>query len=545
MEHLFLGKVHEMMKRIVFGPWGAGLLAVFIFCGIGKVSSAQTLSCEQPGSTERKLTFINQCGQDIWVGVDGNDGQKCMNNQDCPDQDTYCSPVTSTDGDSSCSTNAQCNPGDFCSEGKCKFRQCTFVPLTPGSIVVGSVACDNNSQCADSEYCHAPTKTCATIRTDGNGWKMQTKGSPMTVCAPNPWAGRFWARTGCGTCTGGECLCDTGQCLGTDGKTFSLNCAVSGQPPVSLVEPNMLTVKEDTYDVSMVDGANIPVQIVPDPSTFDISKGIRTPEVTCSTVNDPVCTQLGFDFSCDVNLKKCVNKFFCGSPGCTDGKGCQAKGFADNILDACSWNGDLAIEKNSCTPAALQKKGKDGSTYVACDTPDSVCPNDPMNQLECTAVSKLFCQEDQDCGENKKCDTAQGVCQTTTTTNQNLYECSGPNVGSCYSFRTCSKPKDPQCEPPNLPDGFRCDVAKGMCVDPNCCGCASWAPKGPGVNGTQCVAGSNPKWKMVVEPLLNVFHSACPLAYTFPYDDIGRTFTCQSQNLPNLVDYTITFCPNP
>ena len=37
----------------------------------------------------------------------------------------------------------------------------------------------------------------------------------------------------------------------------------------------------------------------------------------------------------------------------------------------------------------------------------------------------------------------------------------------------------------------------------------------------------------------------CPTAYTYPYDDISSTFTCQNiQGGVSVVDYQITFCPN-
>lgn len=488
----------------------AMLVATLIFFSGGWfVVSAQTLSCEQPGTTERKLTFINQCKQDIWIGAFGNvPGPKCMSNSDCPSQDTFCSPIASV-LPKTCSSNAGCDPGDFCEDGHCKFRQCNYVPLKPGAVdITSGQPCSNNNQCTDSQYCNASSGRCAAVLTDGNGWEMKQDGSSETVCAPTPWAGRFWARTGCGDCTGGECLCDTGQCLGNDGKTFSQFCAVSGLNPVTIVEPNMRAFgPRDFYDISMVNGGNVPAQIVPDVGSFDLNAGIN-------------------------------DKFYCGRPGCVDPNGCQAMGSANNLLPHCDWKGDLAIEKAACTPSVLQKLGQDGTTYVGCLTPNSVCPNDPQNQLECGTTSSLLCSEDSDCGTNQQCNTGTGRCMTATTTNQNLYQCSGSNVGSCYTHRTCSKPNDPLCDASHLPPGFHCDTTTGLCVNPNCCGCPSWAPPG------ECFAGDNAEWQSVTKPFYEgIFRDACPLSYSFAYDDPGVTFTCQGHRATNNVNYTITFCP--
>jgi hypothetical protein len=39
-----------------------------------------------------------------------------------------------------------------------------------------------------------------------------------------------------------------------------------------------------------------------------------------------------------------------------------------------------------------------------------------------------------------------------------------------------------------------------------------------------------------------VFKDACPTVYSFPYDDLTSTFTCQGSSTAN-PGYTITFCP--
>lgn len=75
------------------------------------------------------------------------------------------------------------------------------------------------------------------------------------IYAPGDWAGRFWARTNCD----GSGKCETGDC----GNKIQCNGA-GGVPPVSLAE---VTLKGagglDYYDVSLVDGYNLPIKMEP------------------------------------------------------------------------------------------------------------------------------------------------------------------------------------------------------------------------------------------------------------------------------------------
>ncbi|KZV91210.1 thaumatin-like protein [Exidia glandulosa HHB12029] len=95
------------------------------------------------------------------------------------------------------------------------------------------------------------------------GWEAAS-GTSLTFAAENDWAGRIWARTKCDftdkTKSGAE-QCETGGC--SDG----LLCAsfISGAP-ASVVELTLTavgskTTTPDFYDVSLVDGFNLPVRV--------------------------------------------------------------------------------------------------------------------------------------------------------------------------------------------------------------------------------------------------------------------------------------------
>ncbi|XP_044737461.1 pathogenesis-related protein 5-like [Chrysoperla carnea] len=86
------------------------------------------------------------------------------------------------------------------------------------------------------------------------GGVVLNPGERLSTHSADDWAGRFWARTGC---NGNNC--ETGDC----GK--GLKCGGNGgAPPVSLAE---ITLKGwggiDYYDISNVDGTNIPISMEP------------------------------------------------------------------------------------------------------------------------------------------------------------------------------------------------------------------------------------------------------------------------------------------
>ncbi|GJN15697.1 hypothetical protein PR202_gb02633 [Eleusine coracana subsp. coracana] len=89
-------------------------------------------------------------------------------------------------------------------------------------------------------------------------------GQSAQVAAPAGWSGRVWARTGCAfdDAGAGSGRCETGDCGG--GR---LQCAGAGAaPPATLFEITLAKGgggDKDYYDVSLVDGYNLPVVAVP------------------------------------------------------------------------------------------------------------------------------------------------------------------------------------------------------------------------------------------------------------------------------------------
>ncbi|XP_020574775.1 thaumatin-like protein [Phalaenopsis equestris] len=91
-----------------------------------------------------------------------------------------------------------------------------------------------------------------------NGGFLLSSGKTKRIQAPPQWNGRFWARTDCDFSSNLNPSCQTGDCQGL------LFCnGTIGLPPATLVEVSIQeeTSKPSFYDVSLVDGYNLPVSV--------------------------------------------------------------------------------------------------------------------------------------------------------------------------------------------------------------------------------------------------------------------------------------------
>ncbi|KAK8915911.1 Thaumatin-like protein 1 [Platanthera zijinensis] len=83
-------------------------------------------------------------------------------------------------------------------------------------------------------------------------------GTSRSLPAPTGWSGRFWARTACSPDPSGRFLCATADC-----GSGTLECdGAAASPPATLVEFTLSSSGgNDFYDVSLVDGYNLPVAV--------------------------------------------------------------------------------------------------------------------------------------------------------------------------------------------------------------------------------------------------------------------------------------------
>nr|CAB3501440.1 unnamed protein product [Digitaria exilis] len=97
-------------------------------------------------------------------------------------------------------------------------------------------------------------------RLDPTGFVLPP-GTSRAVPAPSGWSGRVWARTGCAQDGGtGKIVCATGDC-----GSGTLECdGQNAATPATLAEFTLAGGNgDDFYDVSLVDGYNLPILIEP------------------------------------------------------------------------------------------------------------------------------------------------------------------------------------------------------------------------------------------------------------------------------------------
>lgn len=102
-----------------------------------------------------------------------------------------------------------------------------------------------------------------TAQLSTTGFVLQP-GQSNTMDLPTGWSGRLWGRTLCSQDPAGKFTCVTGDC-----GSSTLECAgAGGIPPATLAEFTLNGAGGlDFYDVSLVDGYNLPMTVVPQGGT--------------------------------------------------------------------------------------------------------------------------------------------------------------------------------------------------------------------------------------------------------------------------------------
>lgn len=101
------------------------------------------------------------------------------------------------------------------------------------------------------------TLTSGATQLSNTGFELRS-GASNSINVPAPWTGRIWARTECSN--SGRFTCKTADC-----GSGQVGCNGAGAaPPASLAEFTLVANGgQDFYDVSLVDGFNLPLSITP------------------------------------------------------------------------------------------------------------------------------------------------------------------------------------------------------------------------------------------------------------------------------------------
>lgn len=415
-------------------------------------------------TTGRTITFTNNNTNKVWVGITSGTSNSYISSLGIPSasQATTCGPSNSM---------GACPTGSICGQGGANPSEST------------------------TWFCYwqqpAPE--------DGN-YQLQNGNHPSTsIFISNSsydpikdiiWSGNFYPRQLCDA----NGVCQIASC-GNSTSGFACALGTGGSPAVAtLAETTLQLVNTDYYDISLINGSNVPVTFAPSSN------------------------------------QQAQNSYFCGTPGSFT---------AQSGLNAAAWN--LATTVQTTTNPALYNYVSGTGSTPACTT-DANCVSFPGTSCgyNTSAVNNGSSSTYQlTCGTHLAWLTADEIwaMNTNTTTNLAPFPFSGSyntNTGGAtiqnYQLFECTKP---------LISGY---AAATTPATPSglACGCTNWtgvaSPSGP------CVL-QNTIWGTNVLPTITWLKQSCPTCYTYPFDDLSSTFQCKSASTTsnNAVTYQVTF----
>jgi hypothetical protein len=522
------------------------------------VPSLQNQPASEPSACPagyRALNMTNNCSEDIWFAE--NPSSAPGGTPNCPD------PTNKDNDNFGCPTGTTCNTGGVC------VTSCT----EPG--MVNPPDCGPNQTCTDGGFkqmaspsatptvtiyeCFAnfyePTPVSTPTSASGSGWDLAPNGGEAQICVPEAaptagaapgksctensdcasyacessgskspmnspgnfclpsesgckcgntitWSGLFWGRTGCTLSDDGTRLsCQTGDCNG------DVDCLVGPPPPATLAEMTLLVPSDpgatDNYDISMVSGFNVGYSIQGVPGTYDSSATCSDPGVGCNFNINANCPA-------ELQLKNGNNVIGCYTPdkACDEASPPATLNCGGNVPFKCGTAADCPFGHQ------LNSKSKDA----------------PQQTMTCNSSGDCVCKKNSDCPSGFSCTGGSCTAKSgTSATWTDLYGC-----GNFYNLSPYNE---------NIYPSWLTGTAQETGIT---CGCPSWSAAG------DCLA-DNYNWETApigggnnntVEDYYQVFHNGCPTAYSYAYDDVAGTASCQPiAQATTGPSYNIEFCP--
>lgn len=473
------------------------LLIVGTALGLMHACGGSGSSSPSPGPTptptscttgQRTFNFTNSTNQTIWLGITSGT-ISCASDSDCP-------------------TNA---PGSCVGES---------------ATAAGVCGCDNAADCGSIAECNTSNSKCYWNLPSLSASQMNlAAGATSTVCFPAPasgetiqWSGNIFARTGCDS-NGQNCA--TGDCGSSAGGPCPTG--TGGNPPATLAEFTLSNqtsftsqTGSDFYDISIINGVNVGVSMGPISGTYSATAGNA---YSCATAgNTSAAGQLSactWTFTPTVSstdytalLRDVTPTAFASTATCPGGGSPNSLGYCTCTTDSnCSSSG-LVCGLATNASSGVQYTQVCG-TAIGWWTADQLCGSSNGTS---SALAPLGCS------------TTVANSDGTTSTHTNLFICTGTQAASCYSSGASA----------------------------SCCGCATSASSSLSSNWPDVLSpnfggsdngcyNNNSNWVSIAQPWLVFLKTACPTAYTYPYDDATSTFTCEGTSVTGAPDYNITF----
>jgi Thaumatin family len=186
------------------------------------------------------------------------------------------------------------------------------------------------------------------------GWALPP-GQSVTITVPNQYNGRFWGRTGC-VFHGSAGHCQTGDCGG------KFQCTGWGTIPATLAEYNLDAWQHlDFYDISMVDGDNVPMYAYP--TSGNAPTRVSPDGCVAAGCTTPVPCPAALQITADGKVVACESP--CAKLG-GDQYCCRGQWAARSQCDPAKWPVDYAAIFKKAEPYAYSYVDDDATSVYTC-----------------------------------------------------------------------------------------------------------------------------------------------------------------------------------
>jgi Thaumatin family len=197
----------------------------------------------------------------------------------------------------------------------------------------------------------------ATSPLAATGWVLPA-GQSVTITTPNNLNTRFWGRTGCVFNSAGVGHCQTGDCGGL------FQCKGWGTIPATLAEVNFDAWDGlDFYDVSMVDGSNLPMWINITKSSGGTKDKISQNGCVAAGCTKAVACPSALDVKAGGTVVGCISA--CARLG-GDQYCCQGPYASRAACNPAQWPVDYAAVFKSAEPYAYSYVDDDATSVFTC-----------------------------------------------------------------------------------------------------------------------------------------------------------------------------------
>lgn len=182
---------------------------------------------------------------------------------------------------------------------------------------------------------------------DSTGFQL-SQDTSRSFLAPTGWSGRFWARTGCTFDGSGS-----GSCLTADCGSGQVECnGLGASPPATLAEFTLGSGGQDFYDVSLVDGYNLPMVVEGSGGSGDCASTGCTTDLNRQC---PAELRVGGGDACKSACEAFGSPEYCCSGAFNTPDACKPSVYSEMFKSACprsySYAFDDATSTFTCTGA--------------------------------------------------------------------------------------------------------------------------------------------------------------------------------------------------